>query len=133
MPNQTLPAQIQRIAASREIKLKARNLRKNPTKWEKHLWYDFLSKYSVRFFRQKAIGYYIADFYCPKARLVIELDGAPHYTTAGQEYDRLRDQVMQNLGISILRFSDSMIDQHFDEVCTAIDQAVKSQIGDRND
>ena len=53
----------------------AKTLRKNMTPWERRLWYDFLRNYPVRFQRQKAIGNYIADFYCAKARLVIELDG----------------------------------------------------------
>ena len=52
----------------------ARNLRKNATPQENHLWYDFLSKYTVRFQRQKAIDNFIADFYCHKARLIIEID-----------------------------------------------------------
>ena len=59
----------------------ARELRKNMTKEEKHLWYDFLRTYPIKFMRQKIIGRYIADFYCAKANLVIELDGSRHYET----------------------------------------------------
>ncbi|MGM9632138.1 MAG: endonuclease domain-containing protein, partial [Eubacteriales bacterium] len=58
----------------------AKNLRKNATPQENHLWYDFLSKYEVRFQRQKAIDNFIADFYCHKAKLIIEIDGSQHYT-----------------------------------------------------
>ena len=58
----------------------AKELRKNMTKEEKHLWYDFLKTYPVRFLRQKVIDDYISDFYCHKARIVIELDGSQHYT-----------------------------------------------------
>ena len=65
----------------------ARVLRKNMTPWERRLWYDFLRNYPVRFQRQKAIGNYIADFYCAKARLVIELDGGGHYTA---EQEKMR-------------------------------------------
>ena len=54
---------------------RAKELRKNMTPWERKLWYEYLRQYPVRFQRQKAIGEYIADFYCAKARLVIELDG----------------------------------------------------------
>ena len=57
----------------------ARELRKNMTKEERHLWYDFLRGYSVKFTRQKVLGKYIADFYCAKANVVIELDGSKHY------------------------------------------------------
>ena len=53
---------------------------KNMTPWERKLWYELLGNYSVRFQRQKVIGNYIADAYCAKARLVIELDGGGHYT-----------------------------------------------------
>ena len=63
----------------------AKNLRRNATPQEKHLWYDFLSKYKVRFQRQKAIGDFIADFYCHKARLVVEIDGSQHYTPEGRK------------------------------------------------
>ena len=58
----------------------ARELRKNMTKEEKHLWYDFLRTYPVRFLKQKVLGRYIADFYCAEAKLVVELDGSGHYT-----------------------------------------------------
>ena len=63
----------------------AKNLRKNATPQENHLWYDFLSKYEIRFQRQKAIDNFIADFYCHKAKLVIEIDGSQHRTEKGKE------------------------------------------------
>ena len=61
----------------------AQNLRKNATRQEKHLWYDFLANYKPRFQRQKAIDDFIADFYCHEAKLIIELDGSQHYTESG--------------------------------------------------
>ncbi len=63
----------------------AKNLRKNATKQERHLWYDFLSSYPIRFQRQKAIDQFIADFYCHKAKLVIEIDGSQHGSEEGRE------------------------------------------------
>ena len=69
----------------------AKMLRKNMTKEEKHLWYDFLRPYPVRFSRQKVLGKYIADFYCAEAKLVIELDGSGHYTEEGKQCDEERD------------------------------------------
>ena len=72
----------------------AKNLRKNSTSEENHLWYDFLSKYEIRFQRQKAIDNFIADFYCHKARLVIEIDGSQHYTTEGKERDTYRTEIL---------------------------------------
>ena len=66
----------------------AKNLRKNMTKEERHIWYDFLRDYPVRFLRQKVIDNYIVDFYCHKARLIIELDGSQHYN----EKEQIKDQ-----------------------------------------
>ena len=65
---------------NKDIVSTAKMLRKNMTKEENHLWYDFLRTYPVRFSRQKVLGNYIADFYCAEAKLVIELDGSGHHT-----------------------------------------------------
>ena len=73
----------------------AKSLRKNMTPWERKLWYNYLRHYNVRFQRQKAIGDYIVDFYCAKARLIIELDGGGHYTTEQQEKDKIRTEYLQ--------------------------------------
>ncbi len=70
----------------------AKKLRKNMTKEERHLWYDFLRQYPVRFLRQKVIDNYIVDFYCAKAKLVIELDGGQHYEESIQRYDKIRTE-----------------------------------------
>ena len=74
----------------------AQNLRKNATPQENHLWYDFLSKYEIRFQRQKAIDNFIADFYCHKAKLIIEIDGSQHYTEKGRKgecFDVVREKI----------------------------------------
>ncbi|MBE6535584.1 MAG: DUF559 domain-containing protein, partial [Ruminococcaceae bacterium] len=71
---------------NKDIVPTAKMLRKNMTKEEKHLWYDFLRTYHIRFLRQKVLGRYIADFYCAEAKLVIELDGSGHYTEEGKQY-----------------------------------------------
>ena len=73
----------------------AKNLRKNATPQENHLWYDFLSKYKVRFQRQKAIDNFIADFYCHTAKLVIEIDGTQHYTNKGNQKDAFRTEILE--------------------------------------
>lgn len=67
------------------------------TKEEKHLWYDYLKNYKVRFSRQKILGKYVADFYCAKANLVIELDGSQHYQEKELDYDKARKNIFQNL------------------------------------
>ena len=73
----------------------AKTLRKNMTKEEKHLWYDYLREYPIRFIRQKVIGKYIVDFYCAKAKLVIELDGSQHYDDKGIAKDTLRTEFLE--------------------------------------
>ena len=104
----------------------AKHLRQNMTPWERRLWYDFLRQYPVRFQRQKAIGDYIVDFYCAKARLVVELDGGGHYSPETAEKDNLRTAALNRMNLTVLRFSNLDIDQNFSGVCVSIDRAVLS-------
>ena len=106
----------------------AKNLRKNATKQENHLWYDFLSDYEIRFQRQKAIDNFIADFYCFQAKLVVELDGGGHYDPESEKKDQFRTQVINQQGLKVIRFCNTDIDKNFYGVCTVIDQEVKSRI-----
>ena len=106
----------------------AKELRKNATPWENKLWYEFLRGYPVRFQRQKSIGNYIADFYCAKAKLVIELDGSGHFTNAQISYDENRTHELNSCGLRVLRFSNSDVDNEFVGVCVAIDAAVKKSL-----
>ena len=103
----------------------AKNLRKNATPEEKHLWYDFLSKYEIRFQRQKAIDNYIADFYCHKAKLIIELDGSQHYTENGRQDDVLRTNVLEGYGLTVIRITNKQIKTNFQGVCKYIDRVVQ--------
>ena len=73
----------------------AKQLRKEMTKEERHLWYDFLRNYPIRFSRQKVLGRYIADFYSAKAKLVIELDGSQHYESEAMEKDAERTEFLE--------------------------------------
>ena len=106
----------------------ARSLRKEMTKEEKHLWYDFLVNHSVRFTRQKIIAKYIADFYCAKAKLVIELDGAQHRTPEAKDYDEKRTQFFKQYGLVVLRIPNKEINQNFDGMCKYIDSIVKRRL-----
>lgn len=106
----------------------ARNLRKNMTKEEKHLWYDFLRTYEIRVLRQKVIDNYIADFYCNKAKLVIEIDGSQHYEENGIECDRIRTEKMQDRDLLVIRIPNSEINNNFSNVCDYIDLIVKIRI-----
>ncbi|MBE6097542.1 MAG: endonuclease domain-containing protein [Schwartzia succinivorans] len=103
----------------------AKVLRGNMTRQERHLWYDFLRNYPIRFQRQKTIDNYIADFYCHKAKLVIEIDGSQHYTEEGLEYDEIRTNILQEYRLEIIRFTNVDIDRNFVNVCQAIDNKVK--------
>ena len=103
----------------------AKNLRRNATRHENHLWYDFLSSYKIRFQRQKAIDNFIADFYCHKAKLIIELDGSQHYTTEGRKRDDFRTEILEGYDLRIIRFSNSQIDENFRGVCEYIDMVVQ--------
>lgn len=102
----------------------AKNLRRSATPQEKHLWYDFLSKYKVRFQRQKAIGGFIADFYCHKARLVVEIDGSQHYTPEGRKKDEFRTEMLVGYDLRVIRFTNLQIDNNFRNVCGYIDAVV---------
>ena len=108
-----------------ELTPRARALRRNMTAEERHHWYDFLRVYTVRFLRQKIIDGYIADFYCAKAQLVIELDGRQHFTDDGLIYDEARDRHLNAWGLEVLRFPNVEIRERFSEVCHKIDHTVK--------
>ena len=109
----------------------ARRLRREMTRHEKHLWYDFLQHYPVKIYKQRIIDNFIADFYCHKARLVIELDGSQHYTPEGKSYDEARTEVLERYGLQVMRFSNLDIDEKFDGVCYMIDKAIKERINDQ--
>ena len=106
--------------------LLAKNLRKAATPQEKRLWYDFLSSYSVRFQRQKPIDNFIADFYCYRAKPIIEIDGSQHYTEEGKGRDAFRTEKLEKRGLKIIRFSNYQIDTNFRGVCHFIDQIVRA-------
>ena len=106
----------------------AKNLRKNATFEEKHLWYDFLAEYRPRFQRQKAIGNFIADFYCHKAKIIIELDGSQHFTKLGMQKDFLRTQFFEGYDIEVIRFSNKQIRDNFSGVCEYIDKIIKEKL-----
>ena len=109
-------------------KTNAKTLRKNMTKEERHLWYDFLSHYPIHFYRQRMIGTYIVDFYCPKAKLVIELDGSQHFEKTGLKNDTLRDQYLADHSLMVLRIPNNEINYNFNNVCEYIDHIVKQRI-----
>ena len=97
------------------------------TPWEQKLWYQFLRGYKPRVQRQKVIGSYIADFYCSKANLIIELDGSGHMTQQAIDYDKKRTVYFETLGLKVLRFYNTDIDKKFYSVCSVIDNEIKER------
>ena len=106
----------------------AKQLRKEMTKEERHLWYDFLRSYPVRFSRQKVLGKYIADFYSAKAKLVIELDGSQHYADGNAQKDAERTAFLEGYDIKVIRIPNNEVSRNFRGVCEYIDIAVKQSL-----
>ena len=106
----------------------AKVLRRHATAQENRLWYDFLSTYEIRFQRQKAIDNFIADFYCHKAKLIVEIDGSQHYSEKGIESDRFRTEILEKHNLTVVRFTNYEVDTNFCGVCKCIDEAVKASL-----
>ena len=100
----------------------SQELRKHATKEENTLWYQYLRRYPVQFRRQCVLGPYIVDFYCAKAKLVIELDGSQHYEPDGIQKDRERTVYLEGLGLFVLRFYNTDINRNLRGVCQTIDR-----------
>ena len=106
----------------------AKQLRREMTKEERHLWYDFLRSYPVRFSRQKVLGKYIADFYSAEAKLVIELDGSQHYEDGNMEKDTERTAFLEGYALTVIRIPNNEVSRNFQGVCEYIDAAVKQSL-----
>jgi len=105
----------------------ARILRRNMTRQENHLWYDFLRHYPIKIYKQRIIDNFVVDFYCHKARLVIELDGSQHYTKQGKAHDEARTEIFEKYGIYVLRFTNTDVDEKFEGVCYMIDKTIRER------
>ena len=110
---------------NKDLTKRSQELRKAQTKEEARLWYQFLCRYPLRSHRQYVIGNYIVDFYCHKAKLVVELDGSQHCEPDEIEYDRKRTAYLQSQGLEVVRFSNLDVIRRFRPVCEAIDMDVK--------
>ena len=106
----------------------AKTLRKNMTKEERHLWYDFLRFYPVRFLRQKVIDNYIVDFYCHAAKLIIELDGSQHYEENGLLKDKIRTGRLESRDLTVIRIPNTEVNRNFRGVCEYIDLFVRKSM-----
>jgi len=111
----------------RNLKQHSRQLRENMTGAERHLWAKIRMKQlkGYQFYRQKPIGDYIVDFFCPRAKLVIEVDGSQHFSDEMTEYDRIRNEYLSNLGLRVLRFTNTDVLTHIEGVVESIDESIE--------
>ena len=112
------------------LKETARSLSTSMTDAEQVLWHRIRRKQiqDVQFYRQKPLLSFIVDFYCPAAKLVVELDGSQHFETGHQAKDRARDAALAGLGLQVLRFDNRQVLLETDAVLAAIDEAVKGRM-----
>lgn len=104
------------------LKKYSRELRKNMTDAEKIVWTKIRNKQlkGYQFYREKIIGNFIVDFYCPKGNLVIEIGGGQHYGDEGKQKDGARDDFLKNSGLRFFRFSDREVFENLNEVMERI-------------
>ena len=114
---------------NRLLKAPARSLRTTMTDAEEALWHCLRRKQiqGVQFYRQKPLLSFIVDFYCPAAKLVIELDGSQHFETEHQAKDQARDLALAGIGLKVLRFDNRQVLLETDAVLAVIDQVVREQ------
>jgi very-short-patch-repair endonuclease len=104
-----------------ELKETAGKLRKNMTPAEKCIWYKYLRNFKYRVFRQRLIDNYIVDFYCPKLKLIIEIDGGTHFCETGCKKDTLREYTLKKFGLKILRFTNTDVLANLEGVVSVIE------------
>ena len=112
-----------------QLKNRARSLRANLTDAEQRLWARLRRKQilGVQVYRQKPVGNYIADFYAPAARLVVEVDGSQHFEPRQAEHDERRDAHLKQLGLHVLRYTDRQVLLELDSVPEDIFRAVEGK------
>ena len=108
------------IPYNKKLVSNARDLRKNMTPEEKHLWYDFLKRLPLNVRRQHNIENYIVDFYIAEKKIVIEVDGRQHLLPEHKAEDMNRDKVLSSWSITVLRYSNDSIRNNFNEVADDI-------------
>ena len=102
----------------------ARELRKNMTRQESHLWYDFIKNRPEHWYKQRVIGNYIVDFYCPSRHLALELDGSQHYEEDAVKYDENRTRFLNSKGIKVIRILNADINKNFEAVCLMLENEI---------
>ena len=119
---------VHNLPYDRRLNSRAKDLRRKMTPQERKLWFGFLRNYPIKIYKQRVIEFFIVDFYCAEAKLVIELDGSQHYTEQGSLYDHDRSCIIEQYGIEVLRFSNREVNQQFEAVCGQIDCTIQRRI-----
>ncbi len=110
------------LPINHDLKKYAVKMRKNQTDEEKKVWYQILKDRTPKFHRQRIIDNYIVDFYCPKLKLIIEIDGYQHFYEENTEYDNKRTAYLESLGFYVLRFENTEVNKDIEEVRYIIDR-----------
>ena len=116
------------LPTNESLKKYAVEMRKNQTDEEKKVWYQILKGRIPKFHRQRIIGNYIVDFYCPQLRLAIEIDGYQHFYEENIEYDSKRTEYIESQDIYILRFENTEVNKDIEYVRFIIDNACDARI-----
>lgn len=116
---------------NKELTPLSQKLRREMTREEQQLWYRFLRQYPIQFKRQSTCGQYILDFYCSKAKLAVEIDGAYHRYSETFESDEVRTAYLNSIGVMVMRFPNRDIWQCLDRVCKQIDFMVKERMNEK--
>ena len=105
-----------------KLTVNARNLRKDMTKEERRVWYDYIKHKPIKVLRQKVVENYILDFYYPPKKIAIELDGSQHYTADGMLKDEIRTEHIAQYGITVYRIPNNAVNWNFEGVCQYLDE-----------
>lgn len=116
------------LPINRELKAFAVKMRKNQTDEENKVWYQILKGRVPKFHRQRIIGNYIVDFYCPKLKLIIEIDGYQHFYEENREYDNKRTEYLEKLGYRVLRFENTEVNKDIEEVRYIINNVCEEKL-----
>ena len=108
----------------------AREFRSEMTPQEKKLWYRFLRGHEQKIYKQRIIDSFIVDFYCARARLVVEIDGPQHHSEQGLAYDVERTAILEQYDLMVLRFTNEEVDRQFPEVCAKIDRTIQARLAE---
>ena len=119
---------VHNLPYDRRLNSRAKHLRHEMTQQERKLWFGFLRDYPIKIYKQRVIEFFIVDFYCAEAKLVIELDGSQHYEDRNIKKDADRTAFLEGYGLRVIRIPNNDVGRNFCGVCEYIDAAVKQSL-----